>query len=119
MKTKLLTIVETPVFLRQAERVWTAEERGAFVDFIARNPESGDLIPDTGGIRKVRWGRQGSGKRGGARVIYFYYHPDAPLYLLLAYAKAEREDMTPDEKRKVRALAETIKEQHPSERGQQ
>ena len=78
--------------------------------------ESGVLIPDTGGVRKLRWGRQGSGKRGGARVIYFYHHADAPLYLLLAYAKAQREDMTPDEKRAVADLAGALKRQHPSER---
>jgi hypothetical protein len=43
----------------------------AFVDFIARNPEAGDVIPETGGVRKIRWSRQGSGKRGGVRVVYF------------------------------------------------
>ncbi len=66
METKLLTVVETPTFLRQAEKVWTEEERTALVDHIARNPESGVLIPDTGGVRKLRWSRAGTGKRGGA-----------------------------------------------------
>ncbi len=51
----------------------------ALIDFIAHNPESGDLIPETGGVRKMRWGRQGSGKRGGARVIYFYHHMGVPV----------------------------------------
>jgi hypothetical protein len=51
--------------MRQAADVWTDEERSAFVDFIARNPEAGDLIPETGGVRKVRWSQQGSGKRAG------------------------------------------------------
>ena len=58
----------------------------AFVTFIAANPEAGDVIPDTGGVRKVRWTRAGSGKRGGTRVIYFYYDAGRPLYLLLVYA---------------------------------
>jgi hypothetical protein len=86
-----LTVVETPQFLRQAEDVWTEAERQDFVDYIARNPEAGDLIPETGGIRKVRWRRQGMGKRGGARVIYFYYDLATPLFLLMVYAKAVRE----------------------------
>ena len=68
----LITIAEM-LFIRQAAAVWTDDERAAFVDFIAANPKAGDLVPDTGGIRKVRWGRQGSGKRGGVRVIYFYH----------------------------------------------
>ena len=114
MRTNLLTVVETPTFLRQAEKIWTDEERAALVDHVARNPESGVLIPDTGGVRKLRWTRQGTGKRGGARVIYFHHHEDAPLYLLLAYAKAQREDMTPDEKRGVAGLSALLKLQHPS-----
>ena len=62
-----ITVVETPQFLRQAGDVWTEDERTGFVDFIARNPEAGDVIPETGGVRKLRWRRQGSGKRGGVR----------------------------------------------------
>jgi len=116
MQTKPVTVVETQLFLRQGEGIWDDGERQALVDFIARNPESGDIIPGTGGVRKVRWSRAGSGKRGGARVVYFYHHADAPIYLLLAYAKAKREDMTPDEKKAVAALATILKEQHPSER---
>ena len=72
MLTKPITVAETQLFSRQAEGVWSEEERFEFVDFIASNPQAGDVIPETGGVRKVRWGRQGSGKRGGVRVIYFY-----------------------------------------------
>jgi hypothetical protein len=64
------TVAETPLFVSQAERVWSDAEREEFVDFIAGNPEAGDLIRETGGVRKVRWSRAGSGKRGGVRVIY-------------------------------------------------
>ena len=74
--------------------------------------EAGDVIPDTGGVRKVRWSRAGMGKRGGARVIYFYHDDTMPLYLLLAYAKAQRENLTPDEKRQVRALVSGLKQVH-------
>jgi len=106
---KLLTVAETPLFVRQAEAVWDDAEREAFVDFIAANPEAGDMIPETGGVRKVRWARAGTGKRGGTRVIYFYHDADRPLYLLLVYAKARREDLSADEKKTVRKLAALLK----------
>src|ERR1700686_4154536 len=74
-----LTVVETETFVRQAVDVWSEDERVEFIDHIARHPEGGVVIPDTGGLRKVRWRRQGSGKRGGVRVIYFYGGGDIPL----------------------------------------
>jgi len=67
----MLTVVETSLFRRQWPVYWTEEERGAFAAFIAERPTAGDVVPDSGGIRKVRWGRAGSGKSGGVRVIYF------------------------------------------------
>jgi mRNA-degrading endonuclease RelE of RelBE toxin-antitoxin system len=106
---KLITVAETLVFVRQAEAVWDDAEREAFIDFIAHNPEAGDVIPETGGVRKIRWSRAGSGKRGGTRVIYFYHDVGRPLYLLMVYAKARQEDLTPDEKRAVRKLAAILK----------
>jgi hypothetical protein len=109
---QLITVAETPLFQRQAKDVWDENEREDFVNFIARNPEAGDVIADTGGVRKVRWGRGGSGgsgKRGGARVIYFYRDADLPLYLLMVYAKARQEDLSADEKRAVRKLVWILK----------
>jgi hypothetical protein len=87
-------------------------ERAEFVDYIARDAEAGDLIRDTGGVRKVRWRRQGTGKRGGTRVIYFYHDRQMPLFLILVYAKAQREDMTADEKKQVRRLASSLKQDY-------
>jgi hypothetical protein len=107
---QLITVAETPLFQRQAKDVWDENEREDFVNFIARNPAAGDVIPDTGGVRKVRWGRGGSGKRGGARVIYFYRDADFPLYLMI-YAKARQEDLSADEKRAVRKLVGILKSQ--------
>jgi hypothetical protein len=106
---KRITVAETPLFVRQAAEVWSDDERESFVDFIAKNPQMGDVIPDTGGVRKIRWAKAGTGKRGGVRVIYFYHDADSPLYLLMVYAKARQEDLTPDEKRTVRKLADTLK----------
>jgi hypothetical protein len=109
MHTRPIAIVETQGFVRAAEKIWNAAELAALVDHLARNPEDGDIIPGTGGVRKLRWGKAGTGKRGGARVIYFYYQMDRPLYLLLAYAKAQATDLTPDEKKAVAVFAAVIK----------
>jgi hypothetical protein len=109
MAAGLITAAETPLFVRQAEQVWNEAEREEFVNFIAGNPQVGALIPDTGGVRKIRWIKEGSGKRGGVRVIYFYHDRKRPLYLLMVYAKARREDLSPDEKRMVRRLAGVLK----------
>lgn len=109
MKTRPITVAETAAFARSADRIWSENERAELIDFVAHNPEAGDLMPGTGGVRKLRWARSGGGKRGGARVVYFYYRPDCPLYLLLAYAKAQATDLSADEKKAVAAFAATIK----------
>lgn len=83
-------MIETPTFQRQAQAVWSTQEREAFIDFIAENPDVGDVIPGADGARKVRWQRQGTGKRGGARVIYFHLVDDELVLLVMVYAKAER-----------------------------
>ena len=109
MAEAFVTVVETPLFVRQAAKIWSDAEREDFISFIAANPTAGDVIPETGGVRKVRWSRRGSGKRGGTRVIYFYHDVTRPLYLLLVYAKADKGDLAPDEKREVRRLAVALK----------
>ena len=110
MRTRPMAVAETAVFMRQASALWTEDERLEFVDFIARNPEAGDLIPASGGVRKIRWGRRGSGKRGGVRIIYFYHDPAMPLYLLMIYAKARRDDLSADAQRTVQRLVARLKE---------
>ena len=83
----MLTVVETPTFVSDARDLWSEEERGAFCAWIAANPEAGDVIPGSGGCRKVRWSRTGSGKRGGVRVIYFTRLASGEIWLLVIYAK--------------------------------
>lgn len=65
------TVAETEIFQRYAAAIWSESERLEFIEWIAANPLAGDVIPGSGGCRKVRWSRAGMGKRGGARVIYF------------------------------------------------
>lgn len=109
MAVKPVTVAETPLFERQSVKIWTAEEHDEFVDYIARHPEAGDIVPETGGVRKVRWGRAGTGKRGGVRVIHFYCDENLPLYLMMMYAKAEQDDLSPDQKREMRKMATEFK----------
>lgn len=103
------TIAETEAFVRTASALWSGQEIEALKYYLALNPLIGDEIPGTGGLRKVRWGRAGMGKRGGARVIYYYYDATAPLFLLAAYAKASQEDLTPGEKAALAKAAALLK----------
>ena len=85
----MLTIVETPTFKRDAEKLWSEEERGEFCASLAANPEAGSVIPGSAGCRKVRWTREGSGKRSGIRVIYFTRLEYGEIWLLVIYAKGK------------------------------
>ena len=86
----MLTLVETPSFAATADRLWSHEERLELFAFLAANPDAGEVIPGSGGCRKLRWSRAGTGKRGGARVIYFLRLGAGEIWMLLAYAKAVR-----------------------------
>lgn len=105
----MLTVAETPTFSRQADKLFSEDEKRELIDFLAENPLAGDEIPGTGGVRKVRFAASGKGKRGGARIIYYYLDDTMPLYALLVYTKNARTDMTPEEKKAVGALAATLK----------
>lgn len=83
----MYTVVETPTFVADAKDLWSEEERGAFCAWISSNPEAGDVIPGSGGCRKVRWSRSGMGKRGGVRIIYFTRLANGEIWLLVIYAK--------------------------------
>lgn len=89
----MYTVIETPLFQRLADDYWTEEERSSFVSFIAAHPEAGEVVPGSGGVRKVRWGIAGRGKRGGVRVIYFNRLSSGEIWLLVLYAKARAENI--------------------------
>ena len=105
------TVAETPTFSRQADKLFSEDERRAVIDYLAEHPLAGDEIPGTGGVRKVRFGTSGRGKRGGVRVIYFHAGGGMPIYALLAYSKSDRTDLSPGERRAVARLVDTIKRQ--------
>ena len=110
------TVAETPTFTRQANKLFTEDEKQELIDFLAASPLAGDVIPGTGGVRKLRFRAAGTGKSGGSRVVYYYLDEDIPLYALLAYAKAARTDLTSEERRTVATLAARIKTEARSKR---
>lgn len=89
----MLTIYETHTFVAEAERIWSTEERLEFFAWIAGEPAVGNVIPGSGGCRKVRWSRPGMGKQGGVRVIYFTHLEAGELCMLLIYPKAARDNI--------------------------
>jgi mRNA-degrading endonuclease RelE of RelBE toxin-antitoxin system len=103
------TVAETPIFTRRADALLTREERFELIATLAANPMAGDIIPGTGGVRKLRFGGQGRGKRGGFRVIYYVLNDDLPLVAIILYGKNEQSDLTPEEKRGAAAIVAAMK----------
>lgn len=101
----LMTIAETGTFSREARGLWTEDERGEFCAWLSEHPETGEVVPGSGGCRKVRWKRAGAGKSGGVRVIYLNRRADGKIWLLMIYAKAVRESIPAH---LLRAIAEEI-----------
>lgn len=89
----MLTVIETPLFTSLWSDYWLEDERGDFASWLAENPEAGDVVPKSGGVRKVRWSRKGMGKRGGVRVIYYNRLANGEIWLLLIYAKNKSENI--------------------------
>jgi len=92
------TVVETPSYLVDAERLFSPEERRAIVDRLASDPTCGVVIPGSGGIRKVRFGFGSRGKSGGARIIYLFSGVSLPVFILAAFAKNEKANLSASER---------------------
>ena len=99
-----MVFIETPIFTQDCTALLSDHEYAAFQRELAANPTAGDVIPDTGGLRKFRVSAKGKGKRGGARVIYYYLHEADQIRLSLIYAKAKVEDLTPAQKKVLRTI---------------
>jgi hypothetical protein len=95
------TVIETNVFGTKASKVWTPNQYEDFVIYIANNPLGGEVVPGSGGVRKIRWRSKGAGKRGGVRVIYFNSEIEE-TWLLTMYSKNEREVIPSHELKKIK-----------------
>ncbi len=109
---KAITIVEMSGYLRKSEKMLSQGERRAVIDYLALHPESGDIMRGTGGIRKLRWGRGGSGKSGGVRVVYYYFNETMPLFLLALFAKNEKDNLSESERNELAKLTEKLREHY-------
>ncbi|HEX6095102.1 MAG TPA: type II toxin-antitoxin system RelE/ParE family toxin [Thermoanaerobaculia bacterium] len=101
---------ETELFTRAVTALLSDEEYAELQGSLIVNPQAGDMIKETGGLRKLRWRqeRRGKGKRGGVRVIYYWYASESLIYMLLAYSKDERDDLSAAQKR---VLARLVREE--------
>jgi len=102
-----MIFVELTPFVRFREEHWSDEDLRALQQFLLISPDAGDVIRGTHGLRKLRWSVPGRGKRGGARVIYYWQVRGSRIYLIYAYLKNESDDLTPQQ---LRMLAELMKD---------
>ena len=103
-----VALVELKSFTKAAKGVLSEDELDELKVFIALSPKSGDLIQGTAGVRKLRWKASGRGKRGGARVIYYYHNQTVPLFLITVFLKGERVDLSKTDRNKMKALTKAL-----------
>lgn len=105
MKSAPVTVIETPSFIRDAKGLMGEGECRELISFLAFNPDAGDVLEGTGGVRKLRWARRGGGKSGGFRVIYFFHSEAMPLFALAIYGKNEKANLTKVERNEMKRLS--------------
>jgi hypothetical protein len=108
----LITVVETGPYLKMAVEIMDEAERIAIIDMIASDPRSGDLIQESGGLRKVRVPLRGRGKRGGGRLITFFHDVGMPVFLIAVYAKNDQRDLNQTQRKQAKALTAAIRAQY-------
>ena len=101
----ILHFIESPIFSQQIDDLLSPEEHRQLQLYLHDNPEQGDLIKGSGGLRKLRWAGSGHGKRGGIRVIYYIWQDDT-AFMLTAYPKNKQTDLTPNQLKVLKALLE-------------
>lgn len=104
-----MIFVETPIFTVQVTELLTDTEYSEFQQFLIANPEAGDVIQETGGLRKVRWAAGGKGKSGGVRVIYYYVDQAEQMRMLLMYKKGRKDTLTAEDKKVLKAIKDRWK----------
>ncbi len=102
-----MEFIETNIFTRQITKLITDDGYKLLQQYLIMNPEAGDIIRGSNGLRKIRWSTEYKGKRGGIRIIYYWHEPEEVFYLLLAYDKNEKDDLT---KKEIGVLSKVVKE---------
>ncbi|HYQ72474.1 MAG TPA: type II toxin-antitoxin system RelE/ParE family toxin [Gammaproteobacteria bacterium] len=101
-----MVLIETMIFTRIISELMSDDQYRELQNAIVGNPEAGDLIKKSGGLRKLRWRLEGRGKRGGSRVIYYWATADDQIYMLYAYVKNEQADFADDQLKTLKAIVE-------------
>lgn len=104
----MITVAETGAFQGKANQLLSEEEKSDLIAYLSENPQSGVLIQNTGGIRKLRWARSGGGKSGGVRVIYYFHSEIMPLYLLTVFGKNEKANISVKEEQMLSRLVKEL-----------
>ena len=105
-----MIFIETSIFTRQVLYLLTDEEYRELQKVLVNRPNAGSLIVGSGGLRKIRWAKQGRGKRGGVRVIYYWAVSSEQILMLFIYPKNERDDLTPTQ---IKMLKQIVEEAYP------
>lgn len=105
-----MIVIETSIFTRQVLDLLTDEEYRELQKVLVNRPDAGVLIVGSGGLRKIRWAKQGRGKRGGVRVIYYWAVSSEQILMLFMYPKSERDDLTPTQ---IKMLKQIVEEEYP------
>ena len=101
-----MIIIETSVFTRRIKELMSDDEYKDLQEALVNRPDMGAIIQGTGGLRKVRWKLEGTGKSGGVRVIYYWMTKDEHIYMLYVYPKSEQEDLTQKQKQALKTIVE-------------
>ncbi|MGH7453096.1 MAG: type II toxin-antitoxin system RelE/ParE family toxin [bacterium] len=105
-----MTIAESSEFSRRARQLLTEEEIDELIEFLAIHPQAGVIMQGTGGVRKLRWAREGKGKSGGTRVIYYFHNETIPLFLLTIYGKGQKDNLSKSERNQLAKLVKILVE---------
>ncbi len=101
-----MVIIETRMFTRRIKELLSDDDYRALQETLVNRPSMGDIVPGTGGLRKVRWKQDGRGKSGGVRVIYYWMTANEQLFMLYVYPKSQQEDLTAEQKKALKAIVE-------------
>lgn len=103
-----VSLIETASYLKDAQKLLSDEELAAIKMSLAARPCQGRIIEGTGGVRKMRWGRDARGKSAGVRIIYYFENKNIPIFILAIYAKNEKSNLSHEEKGTIRTLVNRL-----------
>lgn len=105
----LQVVVEMPEFIKKVGGCMDEKSRNSFINYIAANPEAGEIMMGTGGARKIRWaGNSYAGKRGGVRVVYYYHDSSIPIFLFTVYPKNEKDNLSQADRNTLKSIIKKL-----------